>query len=131
VTIALAPDVRAWLTAKNRFPVLATIRRDGMPNLSVIWALVEPDGTVWMNTRRDRQKALDLARDPRASLCFEDGYRYVTLEGTVAIRDDPELRDIERIRDAYGDDYDFSSQRGQRVTLIMTVERVLTHLRRL
>ena len=80
------------LTAKIRYPVLATIGSDGMPSLSVMWALIEPDGTVLMNTARGRQKDLDMLRDPRVSLCFEDRCEYVTLEGTVAMRDDPTSR---------------------------------------
>ncbi len=96
-----------------------------------MWVLLEPDDRILMNTRRDRAKAHNLARDPRASLCYQDGYAYVTLEGRVELRPDPDLRDIERIRDAYADTYDFSSQRGERVSLVMTIERVLVHLTRL
>jgi PPOX class probable F420-dependent enzyme len=129
---ALTPELRDWLTADPpRYAVLATIRPDGMPNLSVIWALLLDDDTFLMNTRLDRQKARDLSRDPRASLCFEDGYAYLTLEGRVTFRPDPDLADIGRLRDHYGDTYDFSSQRGERVSLVFRIERVLVHLRRL
>jgi PPOX class probable F420-dependent enzyme len=127
----LTAEHRRWLTATLRYPVLATIRSDGMPSLSVIWAVLQHDDTLLMNTRRDREKARNVARDPRVSLCYEDGYQYLTLEGVVALRDDPDLADINRIRDAYRDDYDFSSQRGERVSMVMTVERVLQHLKRL
>ena len=129
---ALTPELRAWIAAvPPRYPVLATIRDDGLPRLSVVWAILEPDDAVLMNTRYDRAKARDLARDPRASLCFEDGYQYVTLEGRVATRPDPDLIDIGRLRAHYGDDKDFSPQRGERVTLLLTIERVLVHLARL
>ena len=127
----LTPELVAWLTARRRFPVLATIAPDGRPSLSVMWYLLQADGTVLMNTRRGRAKELHLRRDPRASLCFPDDYDYLTLEGRVVFRDDPDLFDIERLRDAYDDDYDFSRQRGERVSLVMTVERVLKHLERL
>ena len=129
---SLSPELRAWLTSRpQRYPVLATIRPDGSPRCSVIWAVLLDDDRVLMNTRRDRAKALDVARDPRVSLCFEDGYQYVTLEGRVATRPDPDLVDIETIRARYDDDYDFSSQRGERVSLLLTIDRVLVHLRRL
>jgi len=129
---SLNPELRAWLTARPpRYPVLATIRPDGSPRCSVIWAMLQDDDRVLMNTRRDRAKALDVARDPRVSLCFEDGYQYVTLEGRVAMRPDPDLVDIETIKAHYDDDYDFSSQRGERVSLLMTIDRALVHLRRL
>jgi PPOX class probable F420-dependent enzyme len=123
----LTPELVGWLTAKIRYPVLATIGIDGMPGLSVMWALIEPDGTVLMNTARGRRKHLDMLRDPRVSLCFEDAYEYVTLEGTIAMRDDPYFVDIERLRDHYSDDSDFRSQGAERVSLLMTVRRVLTH----
>ena len=96
-----------------------------------MWALVQPDGTILMNTRYDRQKGREVARDARVSLCYEDGYEYLTFEGRVTLRDDPECADIHALRDAYRDSGDFSSQKGQRVSLIMTVERVLRHLKRL
>jgi PPOX class probable F420-dependent enzyme len=123
----LTPELVGWLTAKIRYPVLGTIGTDGMPGLSVMWAIVEPDGTVLMNTARGRRKYLDMQRDPRVSLCFEDGYEYVTLEGTITMRDDPDFIDIERLRDHYADDSDFRSQAVERVSLLMTVRRVLTH----
>lgn len=129
---SLSPELRAWLTTRPlRYPVLATLRPDGSPRCSVIWAMLLDDDRVLMNTRSDRAKALDVARDPRVSLCFEDGYQYVTLEGSVAMRPDPDLVDIEAIKAHYDDDYDFSSQRGERVSLLLTIERVLVHLRRL
>ena len=127
----LTPDLHAWLTAKTRYPVLATIGADGMPSLSVMWAIVEPDGTVLMNTAKGRRKYSDVVRDPRVSLCFEDRYEYITLEGSVGLRDDPEYRDIERLRDHYADDADFRSLGDARVSLILSVRRVLTHFERL
>jgi PPOX class probable F420-dependent enzyme len=132
VPASLNPELRAWLTARpRRYPVLATIRPDGAPRCSVIWAMLLDDDRVLMNTRRDRAKATDIARDPRVSLCFEDGYQYVTLAGRGAPRPDPDLADIEAIKAHYEDDYDFTSQRGERVSLLLTIDRVLVHLRRL
>ncbi len=128
----LTAELREWLSAEPpRYPVLATIRPDGSPRLSVIWAMLMDDDHVLMNTRFDRAKASDLARDGRASLCFEDGYQYITLEGRVSSRADPANLDIEALRAHYRDTKDFSPQRGQRVSMLLTIERVLVHLRRL
>lgn len=134
MSLALTAEHRAWLRATPpRYGVLATIREDGTPRLSVVWAklLDDDDDVVLMNTRFDRAKARDVARDPRVSLCFEDGYQYLTLEGRATLRPDPELVDIEELRRHYGDDKDFSPQRGQRVSLILRIDRVLVHLERL
>jgi PPOX class probable F420-dependent enzyme len=122
------PALRAWLTRELRYPVMAVLRPDGTPSLSVMWAVVQADGSILMNTRYDREKARCLRRDPRTWLCFEDGVDYVTLEGSVTFRDDPECVDIHAIRDHYGATGDFSPQRGERVTLLMTVERARRHV---
>jgi PPOX class probable F420-dependent enzyme len=129
---ALTPELRAWLRVDPpRYGVLATIRGDGQPRLSVVWAKLLDDDTMLMNTRFDRAKARDVARDPRVSLCFEDGYQYVTLEGRAALRPDPDLADINDLRRHYADDKDFSPQRGERVSVVLAIDRVLVHLERL
>jgi PPOX class probable F420-dependent enzyme len=129
---ALTPELRAWLRVEPpRYGVLATIRSDGLPRLSVVWAKLLDDDTMLMNTRFDRAKARDVARDPRVSLCFEDGYQYVTLEGRATLRPDPDLADIDELRRHYADDMDFSPQRGERVSFVLAIERVLVHLERL
>jgi PPOX class probable F420-dependent enzyme len=129
---ALTPELRAWLRVEPpRYGVLATIRGDGLPRLSVVWAKLLDDDTMLMNTRFDRAKARDVARDPRVSLCFEDGYQYLTLEGRATLRPDPDLADIDELRRYYADDKDFSPQRGERVSVVLTIERVLVHLERL
>jgi PPOX class probable F420-dependent enzyme len=129
---ALTPELRAWLRAEPpRYGVLATIRGDGLPRLSVVWAKLLDDDTILMNTRFDRAKARDMARDPRVSLCFEDGYQYVTLEGRATLRPDPDLADIDALRRHYADDMDFSPQRGERVSVVLAIEGVLVHLERL
>jgi PPOX class probable F420-dependent enzyme len=129
---ALTPELRAWLRVEPpRYGVLATIRSDGLPRLSVVWAKLLDDDTMLMNTRFDRAKARDVARDPRVSLCFEDGYQYLTLEGRATLRPDPDLADIDELRRYYADDKDFSPQRGERVSVVLTIARVLVHLERL
>lgn len=85
----LGDDLQAFL-AEVRFGVLATVNADGMPQQTVMW--YEPRGdTVMMNTLRGRRKDRNLLRDPRASLCVEDGQRYVTLAGRIEIDDDHEV----------------------------------------
>ncbi len=47
--------------------------------------------TIVMNTQPGHKKDRNLVRDPRASLCIEDGFRYVTLEGSIEFVDDPAI----------------------------------------
>lgn len=123
-------DIRDWLMQKPRFPVMATIGHDGMPSLSVIWFDLVPDrnDTVLLNTRAGRVKEKHLRRDPRLSLCFEQGNDYVTLQGRADLIDDRErsLQDIKDLARRYGDDPEaFNGQ--HRVTILMHVERVIRH----
>ena len=80
----LSPAVRAFLD-ETRFAVLATIRQDGLPQQTVMWYQLQGD-TIMMNTARGRVKDRNLHRDPRVSICVEDGQRYVTLSGTCELQ---------------------------------------------
>jgi PPOX class probable F420-dependent enzyme len=96
-----SPAVREYL-AGTHFPVLATINPNGTPQQSVIWYELE-ENRVLMNTKRGRRKDRNLRRDPRASLCFVDGYRFITLLGEVELVDDVDIaqRDIRRLATRY------------------------------
>jgi PPOX class probable F420-dependent enzyme len=126
----IADDLRAWLLAKPRYPVLAVLDSEGAPNQSVMWFDVDPGqpDTILMNTRVGRAKERFLRNDPRASLCFEEDYSWIALQGTVAIDDDRDasMRDIRALAVRYGSNPDqFDGQ--ERVTLRMRVERVIRH----
>ena len=97
----LTQDMRDFL-AEQRFAVLATIREDGCPQQTVMWYELIDD-YVLMNTARGRSKDSNIRRDPRASVCIEDGYRYLTLEGEADIVDDQQIAqaDIKRLAVRY------------------------------
>jgi PPOX class probable F420-dependent enzyme len=126
----LSDSVRAFLN-ERRFAVLATIGRNGMPHQTVMWYALE-DNAIMMNTARGRVKDKHLQRDQRASICVEDGYRYVTLAGTVDLNDDQEIAqaDIAKLARRYeGDKADrmiTNFERQERVTLRLQVGDVLT-----
>jgi PPOX class probable F420-dependent enzyme len=77
-----------------RMCVMATINRDGMPQLTVMWYEVVGDIVV-LNTIRGLLKERNLRRDPRMSICVEEGQRYVTLRGTAQIVEDRSLQERE------------------------------------
>ena len=77
--MALDPVIRDFLN-ERRFAVLATINRDGTPQQSVMWYLVDGESIV-MNTARGRLKDRNMLSDRRVSICVEDEYRYVTISG--------------------------------------------------
>ena len=130
ITPVLTDDLREWLTAKPRFPVLAVINADGAPSQSVMWFDLDPErpDTILMNTMKRRAKYRWLEREPRVSLCFDEEYRWVALQGTVELDRDEEraLADIKALARRYGSDPEaFDGQ--SRVTIRLRVEKVVRH----
>jgi PPOX class probable F420-dependent enzyme len=131
MSVELSEKARAFLREK-RFAVLATLNRDGTPQLTTMWYLLENDGTILMNTRAGRLKERNMRRDPRISLCFEDGYNYLTIKGRVEMIDDPQIsqRDIYRLSARYHGEEKARRQmenqfsKEQRVTLHLKPEKV-------
>ncbi len=74
---------------ETRFGVLATLNADGAPQQTVMWYLPVDGDTILMNTKKGRVKDKNLERDGRASLCVEDGQRYVAVRGTIVVDNDP------------------------------------------
>ena len=88
-----AEEIEAFL-ASQRTAILVTLGSSGHPHAVAMWfALI--DGVIWFETKAKAQKALNLARDPRATVLVEDGLTYdslrgVSLEGNAGIVDDPD-----------------------------------------
>jgi len=127
---ALTDELRAWLTEKLRYPVLAVLTDQGAPSQSVMWFDLDPEhpDTILMNTKEGRAKARYLRRDPRASLCFEDELTWIAMHGSVELDDDREraLGVIRALAVRYGDEADeFNGQ--QRLTIRLRVEKVIRH----
>jgi PPOX class probable F420-dependent enzyme len=76
----------------RNFATVATLNPDGGPQTSVVWILRDGDAVLF-STTVERQKARNLARDPRASLTVLDaanGYQSVNIRGTVELIEDRE-----------------------------------------
>lgn len=82
----LTSQVRDFLN-EQRFAVLATINPDGTPQQTVMWYTVR-ENLIVMNSTLARVKGKNLQRDPRLSICIEDGYRYVTISGMARLIED-------------------------------------------
>jgi PPOX class probable F420-dependent enzyme len=130
----ISEQARAFLTEK-RFAVLATLNSDGTVQQTTMWYLLEGD-TIVMNTKIGRLKERNLRRDPRISICVEDGYKYVTISGKVEFIDDQEIaqRDIHRLAVRYQGEEEAARQvanqyaKEQRVTLHLQCERIHEYL---
>jgi len=77
--VKLPEAVRAFLDSP-RFAVLATLREDGTPHLTVVWYERRGDEVI-VNTTAPRSKARNIERNPRVSLLVGEMARYVRLEG--------------------------------------------------
>ena len=130
----LSPAVRAFLEEK-RYCVFADIGPDGLPHQTVLWYELQGD-EIMMNTALRRAKDKNLRRDPRASFCVEDAYRYVTITGTCTLQweyQEAAQADIHRLADRYeGPERAEEMAAGQfrkqgRETIRLTIERVDEH----
>jgi PPOX class probable F420-dependent enzyme len=130
---ALSEKARALLQ-ERRFAVLGTINKDGSPQLTTMWYLLEGD-VILMNTKAGRTKERNMRRDPRISVCIEDGYSYVTISGIVEMIDDSQVaqRDIYRLAVRYNGEEEARRQMEEqfsketRVTLHLKLEHIIEH----
>ena len=134
MAVDLSKQAQAFLQ-ELRFAVLATINQDGTPQLTTMWYLLEDDGTILMNTKIGRLKERNLRRDPRISICIEDDYNFLTINGTVQLIDDPERaqHDIYRLSSRYHGEEKARKQMQEkfsketRVSLLLKPERVIEY----
>ncbi len=126
----LTEELRAWMVADLRYPVLGINSGDGPPNLSVMWFELDPadPSVILMNTMVRRLKYRQMQADPRVSLLFEDRDRWFAMRGTVELDADFEqaLAHIKALARRYkGDPARFDGQ--ERVIVRMLVEKVIRH----
>lgn len=127
------------LLAQSRLGVLATIKSDGLPQLSPVSPFYDEEtGVILVSTREGLAKAANLRRDPRAALevTSSDGGSWATAEGTVALTGpgtDPYGPEVEALVDYYrraaGEHPDWDEYRSvmvsdRRVLVTMAVEHV-------
>ena len=127
----LSDKARAFLQ-ERRFAVLGTLNKNGSPQLTTMWYLLEGD-TILMNTKAGRVKERNMRRDPRISVCVTNGYDYVSISGRVEMIDDPQVsqRDIYRLATRYDGEASARQQMEKqfsqetRVTLRLKCEHVI------
>jgi PPOX class probable F420-dependent enzyme len=113
--------------AEQHHAVLATMRRDGTPQMSPVGATVDGQGRVVVSSRQTAFKVRNLRRDPRAWLCvLSNGFygRWIQVGGSVRIVELPEAMDalVDYYRRMSGEhpdwgDYRAAMQRERRVLL--------------
>jgi PPOX class probable F420-dependent enzyme len=83
--MATIPENFRDIFAKKAFAHIATVGRDGAPQVTPVW--VDYDGMhIRINTARGRVKDKNLQRNPKVALSAQDPdnpYRYVQVRGRV------------------------------------------------
>jgi PPOX class probable F420-dependent enzyme len=126
------PAALEFIRAHHR-AVLATLRRDGSPQLTPVTVTVDAEGKVVISSRETAAKVKNLRRDPRAWLTvMNDGFygEFVQVEGPVTIVALPDAMEglVDYYRSISGehpdwDDYRSAMVRDQRVLLQVEVRR--------
>jgi PPOX class probable F420-dependent enzyme len=113
--------------------ILATIRKDGRPQLSNV-LFVYVDGEINVSITETRAKYHNLVRDPRVTLLAlgDNFYQYVVVDGAASFTHLPEALELLRryYRLASGgehpnwEEYDQAMQNDRRVLLHIAIERM-------
>ncbi|HEY3464836.1 MAG TPA: PPOX class F420-dependent oxidoreductase [Amycolatopsis sp.] len=128
------------LLASRRHGVLATIRRDGRPQLSTITHLYDAaTDTIIASITESRAKTKNMRRDPRVTyhVGTEDGWSYAVAEGRAELTPPaaaPDDATVEALVDYYrraaGEHPDWGEYRAamvadQRVLLKVRIDKVV------
>ena len=127
------------LLAEAQLGVLATIKSDGMPQLSPVTPFYDRStDRILVSMTEGRAKTVNLRRDPRAALevTSSDGWAWATAEGPVTLvgpGSDPNGPEVEALveyyRAAAGEHPDWAEYRSvmvgdRRVLMTLVVEKV-------
>jgi PPOX class probable F420-dependent enzyme len=120
----LAPGVLEFLTERH-LATLTTLRPDGSPHVVPVGVTYDAaTGTARVITSGTSAKARHVRTgQQRVAVCQVDGRRWVTLEGTAVVRDNPAA-----VADAvarYAQRYRQPRENPARVVLEISVDRVL------
>lgn len=125
------PEIVKELCAKPVFAHLATIDRDGGPQVTPVW--IDFDGSlIWINTAKDRVKDRNMRRDKRIAISILDpdnAYRHVAIRGEVVeITENGADAHIDRMAKKYlgKDRYPFRSSGEVRVIFKVRPVKVAT-----
>ena len=122
---ALESAITNFLTERH-LASLTTMRADNTPHVVAVGFTWDPEETlVRVITWAGSRKARNVAERPGspAAVCQVDGGRWLSLEGTATVTDDPD-----RVRQAverYTERYREPKQRDDRVVIEIAVTRIM------
>ena len=118
-------EVLAFLS-EYHLASLTTLRPDGTPHVVAVGFSYSPaDRTARVITWAASKKARNVAAAPggRAVVCQVDGGRWLSLEGTATVTDDPAR--VARAVEGYAGRYRQPGEREDRVAIEIHVDRIL------
>jgi PPOX class probable F420-dependent enzyme len=131
--LELTAEQRAFIDQAGTFARLATLGRDGTPQLTVMW-FRRMDNEFRMVCEPNAAKARNIARDARVAIVIEhpaDPYRYLQFRGFAELKPDPALGADETRELAWrylgrerGDAYLAGVDGAALVTIVVRPERV-------
>jgi PPOX class probable F420-dependent enzyme len=128
-TDELPDEVRDVLDRKA-YAFLATVDPDGTPQVTPVWVNIE-EGRLLFNTAEGRVKHRNMERDPRVTIAAhdpEDPYRWVSVQGRVAMTTEDADAHIDRLAKKYlgKDRYPWHTPTEQRVKVVVEPTRIVT-----
>jgi PPOX class probable F420-dependent enzyme len=118
---------------ENHRGVLATVKKDGRPQLSNIAYLYDPAGEIKISTTSDRFKAHNIKRNPQVSMLAQgdNWYQYLVVEGTATVSQEGQLAELRRVYEGITgkphpnwQEYDEAMLRDHRVIITIKIEKM-------
>jgi len=107
----------------GQFATLATIGRNGFPQMTETWFLVE-EGELKLSLNTARLKTRNLQARPQCSLLLldlENPYRYLEVRGNAHIEPDEDRRFARNVGAKYNADLSVHDQPGEK-RVVVTIE---------
>jgi PPOX class probable F420-dependent enzyme len=130
-----SPERQEWILANMPNVIVATVRRNGLPQVTPNWYLWTGE-EFWISTSAATAKIHNLRRDPRTVLCIDDPESgdYVQVIGTATIVEGADVREptlalIRKYRDEPDviPHWETISTASECVIIVVRPERFLWH----
>lgn len=132
--VAVADAEFAEVMAGRHRWILATTRRDGRPQMSLVTGGLAADGTLLVSTYPERAKARNARRNPDVSVLamgetFDDSW--IQIDGAASVIDMPDAGDhlVEYFRCISGEHPDWDEYRQAMADQGKSVIRIVPHRR--
>ena len=128
--IKLMDDKAVKLFSEKNLVFIATVMKDGSPQVSPVWANYDDDGYILVNTAEGRLKHKNILRDPRVAVSVvskDNPLDMTTIRGTVVeLIPDYQYKHADKLTKQYmnRDHYPFKRDGEKRVVLKIKPDKV-------